>query len=1457
MKTRKCLLGFCLAFLVISGLWATANTDELYSKKLDFKKEVYNKTLQFVQRNPNTSDVAKLWFNIAELSTEVDAADNDKIAGYYRKVIQLDPEFPDRDIVFYNIGYYSYLAIRDRIEEQRRNYLAKFTSTEEFSGRYPVELLYTENSLREVIDAYKQVIDTFPNSRYTSQSIIRLGNAYREIGYDNPDDYIDVVNPTTNQTQHVNRYYSEAGKYFRMSIERKDNMSVYGLFLSGLNTFYTGESDKAIQYFSSTLDSLNNSKNNVLKSLEGNSLDYIADCLMEFDSSYTGSSTAAQLFRETFSKMVTPENGKLVLKQAFALKMRYNAPRQAVEFYNTYVTLYPDAVDAPCILDSLINVTLHNEMIDADAKQDKEFREQTIRDARKRLVENYNLKSSWYAKNKDNDITAQLSIVRKAFDNAEINYYNEACDHRSEANYNAYLTFAENYLSIQENQGVVTDKKRSEVQNRVLVIMFDKADLSKNPVDYWTAALMLRDYDDTHANNDSLFSYETRAYKAVENIYTILSAKPDSVFTDSAAKIRWDRTALDSLYVTASLRYEKTFQNPRFSGKMKNADLVIILFNRAKVYYDRKDFDNAYVTYQAVLDKNPDDKMKETAYNRMAEIAYNRGGKDNYQLAQNFYEKAAAVTKNAETKSQYEKNRRVSLEKRAGSMQGAEAAQVYIQLAEENQAKDVPLTLKYYNDAITVNKNAGMTPAAIDIYLKIAKIVTQKEQVIAAYQGAYNLADSTKDYQRGEQLRRDLITQLNTRFPGSIEAFSLECEIIGRYEKDPFNNKARAQELWIDLHKRAIATKMNTGESKPADIYFTNVIRLDKEMGNEQAMIEHIMAFDKMYPKDPRSNVALGAVAEIYIKGNQDAKLNDLALYMYKKDPADSTISGIYKNLASKQISENLNSAADAFEHKDATNLKPTMDSIASFRKQYDDLVKKYTANGLKLKYDVGYNQYKFFSDYFAYHTSLQNAINDARNGFLKTDPNTLFLVGAKTTWQGHINGGKNYPGKVAKAAEDRSAALFKVLTDGTEKNMDVPMAKRAEVLYLCGQINDYAAEMIATQVEKFIKVSNEVKQFKNDEAGYNEAVTMIHQMVPELQAQAFANAVYFYNLCVDFSDKMNYKDEWTEKSLARLHETGARREEVKIDMMSDSSWRITAQNMTDPGYLESANWSRVSSTTLQAAPADYPGLSMISVPRDHDQIIRKAFDTKMLPDRVELTYFFDAQIELYLNGVLVETIPDQDTLGIDGKVWNRYRVMLANDIQIGGNTIAMRIPMDSAVAASNLMASIRVVYEKTRYQSLQNSTMFRIIADDSWMTSIATIDPLNPVVIDSLWSVAGTDHFGFGKAQLPSMATQSGIWSKDANAQTVWFYKEVELADPVVESTLRFYADQKVSIWINQTQLNEDEEMMIDPVTGLHSSVNMMNLPFVQGKNTILIKVTGGESSRGLLFDLNGITQK
>ena len=91
--------------------------NESQLEKLFFKKTVFDQTLKQLQKIDQPSLKARLYFYLATLSTEVLIGEEQTIAQYFKRTLDLNPSFENKDIALYNYAYYNLEAVKNSVFE--------------------------------------------------------------------------------------------------------------------------------------------------------------------------------------------------------------------------------------------------------------------------------------------------------------------------------------------------------------------------------------------------------------------------------------------------------------------------------------------------------------------------------------------------------------------------------------------------------------------------------------------------------------------------------------------------------------------------------------------------------------------------------------------------------------------------------------------------------------------------------------------------------------------------------------------------------------------------------------------------------------------------------------------------------------------------------------------------------------------------------------------------------------------------------------------------------------------------------------------------------------------------------------------------------------------------------------------------------------------------------------------
>ncbi len=323
LKMNKSIRIFLILLLLLSFKFVLSQNIEkqlrdLYEKKIEYKKEIYNKIQKFVNNNPNSEGLATLYFYLAELSTEINVEKPAITAKYYQEVIKHDPMFIRQDVARYNIGYYGFQKELDERNQARLNNI-------DLVINWPDSLRLTEKELDYAIYALKEIVVRHPDSDYYFRSAYRLGVIYFEIALD---------------SREPKKYFDKSAKYFDIVAQSEDSSLKYlGMFQKAWVYFASAQFEKAIDEFSHILTLIKSGEIEEGETFfEADAIENIAFSLIEYDGTdYEQYSIAAQKAKEIFKDFVSVEYGKQILLESVKLKKKYNAPMQATDLLKNYL----------------------------------------------------------------------------------------------------------------------------------------------------------------------------------------------------------------------------------------------------------------------------------------------------------------------------------------------------------------------------------------------------------------------------------------------------------------------------------------------------------------------------------------------------------------------------------------------------------------------------------------------------------------------------------------------------------------------------------------------------------------------------------------------------------------------------------------------------------------------------------------------------------------------------------------------------------------------------------------------------------------------------------------------------------------------------------------------------------------------------------------------------------------
>ena len=1263
-------LNFFLIFSVLIFLALSLFSQDIdpklkqeYKKKISYKKSVYDRTLKYIEENPNSTGLANLYFNLAEMSIEIDVKNPGITATYYKKVLENDPFFPSKDVVLSNIGYFDFAAKlleRDTARQENIELLMK-------SLEWPDNLRLSEEKLKTSIDAFTEIYTTMPESKYNSDAVYRLGTLYFEIALD---------------SRQPLEYFQKAVEYFDIITQREgDPLQNYGLFQRGWTYFSSAQFELAIQDFTKILDIIHNDSLQTEKVFfEDDAIENIAFSLIDYDSSdFNQASVAAEKAKEIFVEYISDEYSKDIILRSIELKLKYNAPIQAIDLINSYLSLYPLSPECPLFIDSVMTIYQNN----PSRTRDKQPAEDLIINEMVRIVDNYKVDSEWFNANADKDLSVQFQVIREAYEFLEPKYYNNFVNSKKEEDFITYKQLVNDYLKFDSYMDKENLQKMKTIRRRILDASLELAESTQSPSHYFSVLKDINDFNALYPDHEEFYVFEDNIFYCNEKIYELL--KPtivEQAYIDTTWNVSLDNDSLDSLFIKATLNYEKILDSPEYPGENKESDLIKLTYKRADIRYDRNELDNAFADYTKLLDYNLENNIRKLTNARLAEISQQS---NDYNLAETYYREASKYA-TEEERNDYSNNILASIQSNANiQMDGGDyltAAENYLRLASELENEDKEKSIGFKLKAIKAYKNAGDNQKAIDLLLDIASQKENKEDILAVYINAWSISDSLGDWYQSEGLRNQFIN----KFDKSNEAYQLRLQNIGFCEGTQFNNKEKAAEMYIQLYEDA--TDLDIGEDNRENIYL-NAIRIYQELGREDKEIELMLAFEDMHPNHPKSNEFLQKVALIYHDQDEEEKYDALARKLYKKDPSIDLMSA----LAAEKLKGIKTEVDSLFVLKDYQGMD---DKISKFK----EVEASYKEDGLDLPLESIYEVFAYYKSYEEFYNRFNDKIDYVENDFLKKSPQALIKVNTLTKWKDHmVGGGKDRINNLMNSCNKIKEDIIALIQEGSS-SYELKTEDRTHTLYLAAKTYDYSMDVVTTQIQKFVNVSNQInnEQMQQQPDLQNQMKMTLLNEGKKLAFSFQKEAVRMYQtLLMTFYDGKNYSDEWTEKSLSRLYEWDVRSEKYFDHLYSDASWIINNAQVDDYlNFLEADSlWSFA--TITEDTVFDFA--KVIEITPEMNSYVLINFNTNDQPEIMTIDYVAGKPVQVIYNKKVIPIEPVvQDTINLNDNYVMHYTLQIEDNLYQGANNLVFKVENDASATTSNYLAAhITIQYDKAK----------------------------------------------------------------------------------------------------------------------------------------------------------------
>lgn len=1365
---------------------------------------------------------ADLYYNLGELQFDAIRTDLQPALASYRKVIELDPEYPNKDAALYNIGFLSSELKRIEIAN---NYDAFLQSGNRAADR-PANTMHKESDFYEALSSYQAIVSNFPNSQYYDESIYRLGLLNFVIGTD---------------AQDSQRYYALAINYFDQLIDKPGSQFRYdAIYQRGwvrLNSSADDDLKLALADFLTILNAVEsgNIKDPLLaEDYKDDAVNNIAYCLIALDGTdFRSRSKGVAELQRIFAGFQNAEVMKRVIDSATQKKFDLAASMQAIDFMQLKINIAPLSLENPVLLDSIL--TLY--YADSYQLREGDNLDQIRLDIFKTMISDYSINSEWYSANKDKDITKQLGIVDKAYTQLGIRLHNNFMNQPTKENLLAYLDHTNEFDRFVQLHGSGYEAWRKESDRNVTVFYTYLADRFKDEQSYIEAIRQLHAFNDKYPEDDDFFNNEGLALNYAQTMYDMISPK----FVDGTAPVGQDLPKTDdeafSLFSAAALRFIDVSNQERYRSDANVLRANQINLGLADIQYNRGKYTDAAVLYTKALEYESrlDNRTKRDIYLKMADMAV----KDRKYLdAESWFRKALPLALNDEDRLSITNDIRFQIqsnfESAAARGDFATEATERLRLASEFQATETNRVLGQKYAAQEAFVKAGQFQSAIDILLELAASEPDVAVVYSRYNDAWKIA-SAENMMNSPTLAANIEQEFIDKYPSSNQAFLLRINKLVEMEKNPAQIIAAA-DGYIQIHDEVKASKIDAGETQSSDL-FEEAIRLYALAGNKTKEFELRNQFIATYPNHIRVVPNLELMAKEYFDRGDKDNFEMLAKEIFKRD---KTKSSYYHSVASAKLKDIITEFDTAYRNKDYTAAFKARDSFRSSEAAY---VKE------GLTFDTA-DTYKFFADVQKEYDDIQKKLaflknydtqlqNLERNEYLSKSPAAHISVNANTTWDKHLAGGsykrlENF----SKAVNTEVAKVTRVITQANDTGYDIDNSRRLRALNLITRYYDKAYDVVKTQIEQYFKISTEAAPYRKS---YNaEQLKNVVDNVVSQFATSYLNASYSYHY--DIYNRYHlagYNDRFTEASVTKLQGWDLIPDFKLDEYPLNSTWQLA---VVDGGSVPS-----ISNVTT----ANNKALGSIEIPAEKNVIVKKQFSAKVIPDFALLHVSYPLDFEIKMNGQLLEAswIP-VDTLETGKPSTTRYAYYLPGNTMSEGQNLVEIIYQNPTSVAQKLAMTYNVFTSRQRLKAAIPPQVVKIFSDQTWR-----VISKNPETgAETVSYASNAPDFGITWQNIQDLPSNSsrGIWVQEPDGPVASSIFEIDFTidTEFIEGQIDFVAPETATIYLNG-ELLADNVMFDydpDPLEVYPSQLALNKALITNGKNTVRFEIQNGSKFRGFL---------
>ena len=1406
------------------GTQASLSDEELMAAKQVYRQKqlsLITSFEDFISDNPNFSAFeqpgggdlvgsADLYYKLGELQYYAYPEDLRPALASYRKAAALDRTLPERDLALYNVAFITSDLKRVEVDQNKINFLATARATDES----PANSRYSEVNFRETLDALDEIVSDYPDSRIYEEAVYRLGLLYFSFADDSSD-------PA--------QYRAMAIDQFDQIVAIPESPLYYdALYQRGwvrLNSFDEDELKLAMNDFITILKATDAGKisdRQLASDYREDAIDNIAYCLIALDgTNFNTLARGVEVVGSVFEDYPNEEVIRLVVDKAAQHKVNMGVSIQAADFLRYRIETNPLALINPILQDSIL-VLYHNS---GQKLREGDDLDQITQDIYQKIIVDYNQKSSWYAANRNKDITQQMQIVGNAYEQRRIRLYNNFARQVTLDNLSTYRVYMQDYDAFakihNDNYAAFAVTADSTLVENYIVL----ADQSKTVENYKNAINMIYTYNDKHPTNAQFFDFEQRAMVYARNVYAAMTEAPQGTAGSQDEAYNFLKVSADRFILVAN---KEPYNTPERQREALNIQLLL-----ADIQVSREHYPEAIQLYTKALQKEDllSDTDKYETYLKLANINITQAS---HNEGEKWLRKALPLATSTSEKESIQQDILVEIQT---SFEDASSKGDYrteaterLRLAAELSPSQSADILGHRVAAVQAYINARAYQEAIDLLMDMARKDTNIDAIYARYRQAIDVAGN-KDMMNNSRLSDTIEQEFVDKYPTSNYAFRLRLAKINTIAE---TNPSAAAEGYLNLFEEARSSRIDSGEVQ-ASALLADAILMYSKTSNRSKEYELRNRFIQLYPQHEYVIPYMEHMAKGHLERNEMDEYTILARKILGRNPEKSDY---YQYVADTKLQKIAGDFDTAYLNKD-------WDATLRARDAYLDAEAGYKREGLRFEnqkvhevFAAAQTEYSNIQRRLAYLESYDRRLNTLENSAVfNRSPAQQIRVNSATTWDRHLNAGDR---RIARYEDTITAEVNKVLAlvkEANESGYLIDNDRRLRAMDLISRLYARGAVVIGTQLDNYFRETNEAEYYRRQYKG--EALDNMIAQFTFQQTPFYLNneASWQYEMYRQYH-LAGYQNKYSQAAKNALEEHGLLSEYRKQDYILNKDWQ---QELTPSGLT--LNFSSQQSPQGQKLGGDY-------IPAGNTLRVSRTIKMDPAPDFAYLQVVYPLEMEVTLNGSLVKSawVPI-DMMEADKPVTTRYSFMIPGELfTTGNNDLEVEFINDSSNQIK-MALNLQLLTSHQRILANVPSVTTTLHTSNAWR--IIGIDPQTKKETSSFAVEATEWNISWKDIEDMKQSAARPIWTSElaGPVDNLVFETSFVLDSEFREGMIDLVAPESVTVYLNGAMIGStifDHDAQ--PFKVYPGQVPIPVDKVVMGKNTLRFEVSNNSNYRGFL---------